>query len=137
MSNEKTKRIIKEIVQNEGPLKATELAAKFSSNTSADSLTPSTKEDFFLALDELILEKEILEVEYLLPTSDYRVKSILFPKGTKFPALDAVKNYKETLEKVRVFLENQKRGEYGFFDPAFEKNAKELQTIGAFLESLC
>lgn len=36
------------------------------------------------ALDPLIEAGEIVELEYVLPTMDYRIKSIFFPKGTTF-----------------------------------------------------
>lgn len=35
-------------------------------------------------LDKLVSEGEIEEIEYILPRMNYRVKSIYFPKGTKF-----------------------------------------------------
>lgn len=35
-------------------------------------------------IDRLIQEGEILEVEYILPQLNYRVKSMYFPKGTEF-----------------------------------------------------
>lgn len=38
--------------------------------------------DLIQLIDELINEKKIIEVEYVLPTMDYRVKSFLLPFGT-------------------------------------------------------
>ena len=35
------------------------------------------------ALEKLIEEGEIVEICYILPHMDYRLKSIYFPKGTK------------------------------------------------------
>lgn len=41
-------------------------------------------EEYWITLDSLIQSKEIMEVEYILPQLNYRVKSIYFPKGTTF-----------------------------------------------------
>jgi len=46
------------------------------------SVTPFPIEEYENALIELVTEKEIVEVEYTLPTMDYRVKSWYLPKGT-------------------------------------------------------
>lgn len=35
-------------------------------------------------LKSLIENKEILEIEYIRPNMDYRIKSVYFPAGTKF-----------------------------------------------------
>lgn len=35
-------------------------------------------------LNKLIKDKDILELEYILPDMSYRLKSIYFPKGTEF-----------------------------------------------------
>lgn len=42
-----------------------------------------TPKDFLKNLEELVNSKELVEVEYILPTMDYRIKSLFFPKGTK------------------------------------------------------
>lgn len=34
-------------------------------------------------INELVLQGEIVEVEYVLPTMTYRIKSLYFPKGTE------------------------------------------------------
>jgi hypothetical protein len=39
-------------------------------------------EAYHYELANLVKEGEIVEVEYTLPSMDYRVKSIYFPKGT-------------------------------------------------------
>lgn len=38
--------------------------------------------DVPVLLEKLVDEGSLIEVEYVLPTMDYRTKSILFPKGT-------------------------------------------------------
>ena len=40
--------------------------------------------DLHQAIEKLVQEDEIVELEYTLPSMDYRVKSIYFPKGTVF-----------------------------------------------------
>ena len=39
--------------------------------------------EYTFQLAELVSNKEIVELEYILPQMDYRIKSIYFPKGTK------------------------------------------------------
>jgi hypothetical protein len=45
-------------------------------------LTFSNK-DYIFILAELVASGEIVELEFILPSMDYRMKSIYFPKGTK------------------------------------------------------
>jgi len=42
------------------------------------------EKDYIFELAELVSVGEIVEMEYILPQMDYRIKSIYFPKGTKF-----------------------------------------------------
>lgn len=42
-------------------------------------------ETFQEIIEELVKEGEVTELEYILPQMDYRMKSMYFPKGTKFP----------------------------------------------------
>ena len=39
--------------------------------------------DYMFQLAELVSSGEIVELEFILPSMDYRMKSIYFPKGTK------------------------------------------------------
>lgn len=41
-------------------------------------------DDFIYQLEELVKDNEIVELEYILPQLDYRIKSMYFPKGTIF-----------------------------------------------------
>jgi hypothetical protein len=41
-------------------------------------------EEYHQTVEQLIKEEEIIELEYILPQLEYRVKSLYFPKGTKF-----------------------------------------------------
>lgn len=47
-------------------------------------------------LEQLLKEGEIVELEYILPQLNYRVKSLYFPKGTKFGSQITVRNAKQT-----------------------------------------
>lgn len=42
--------------------------------------------EYMLELSRLLDSGQIVEVEYTLPTMDYRIKSLYFPKGTKVHA---------------------------------------------------
>lgn len=39
-------------------------------------------DEFHLAINRLVNEKQVVELEYVLPNMEYRVKSMYFPKGT-------------------------------------------------------
>lgn len=40
-------------------------------------------DEFSRVLTDLVISGEVLEIEYNLPTMDYRIKSFYLPKGTK------------------------------------------------------
>jgi hypothetical protein len=40
-------------------------------------------DEYSRELTQLIIDDEVVEIEYILPEMEYRVKSIYFPKGTK------------------------------------------------------
>jgi len=46
-------------------------------------LTKYESEDVMATIDQLVAIGEIIEIEYILPQMDYRVKSFLLPKDTK------------------------------------------------------
>jgi predicted phage-related endonuclease len=68
------------IIEEKPGIKITELVAYFS----------RYKYDFIYidTLDQMVREGHIIELEYVLPTMDYRVKSMYFPKGTKIKILE-------------------------------------------------
>lgn len=68
---------IKELVEN--GIKATELVAQLASQFKT-RLPPST--DVLGLLDKMVHDGEIVEVEYILPHLDFRIKSMYFPAGT-------------------------------------------------------
>lgn len=67
------KKLIIEAVTNYQGLKLTELA-------SLDELADIAVVDL---VNELIKEGNLVEVEYVLPSMNYRVKSFILPKGTE------------------------------------------------------
>lgn len=80
MTREEIKKYIIELVEN-GPIKATEIAGHY-------PLIKMVREsnldlDIPILLNELVEQDRILEIEYVLPKMDYRIKSIYMPKGTE------------------------------------------------------
>ncbi len=41
-----------------------------------------SKHDVIKMIEELCIERELVEIEYILPNMTYRIKSFLLPKGT-------------------------------------------------------
>lgn len=74
------KDIIRDIVINQGSIKNVSLALKVLEKT-----TPNYFEtdDYHKAIEELVTQGDIVEVEYILSDADYRIKSVYFPRGTK------------------------------------------------------
>jgi hypothetical protein len=68
---------ILKIVDSKQGCKATELVAAFA------ILHPDYEGDVLNDIEGLINEKKLIEVEYILPNMDYRVKSMLFPAKTR------------------------------------------------------
>ena len=46
------------------------------------SLIITDRIDYISEIEKLVKEKEIVELEYIVPQLNYRIKSIYFPKGT-------------------------------------------------------
>jgi hypothetical protein len=40
-------------------------------------------EEILRVIDQLVAEGELIEIEYVLPASSYKVRSMYFPKGTE------------------------------------------------------
>jgi len=70
------KEKIIELVDDFGPIKSTELIVRL-----FDCLKLA-KVDINGILDELVVNGDIIEVCYTLPSMTYREKSLYFPKGT-------------------------------------------------------
>lgn len=73
------KELISKTVNEHQGIKAVELVVEVSQQ-SADY--PFDMNEYEKSLMELIEEDEIVEVEYTLPSMDYRVKSLYLPKDT-------------------------------------------------------
>jgi hypothetical protein len=73
------KNRIKQIVEERQGLKTTELVALL---VTKEDKSPNLSDTIQAAIQELVHNGEIVELEYVLPNLSYKVKSILFPKGT-------------------------------------------------------
>jgi len=75
------KDTILQIVNEKQGIKAVELVLKV-----MDIVNPArfNLEEYNEGLTQLIHNREIIELEYILPNMENRVKSIYFPKGTIF-----------------------------------------------------
>lgn len=71
-----------EIVKENPGIKSTELAAKLTIKKCENSLKVEGHE-IVKAIDEAVTEGLILEIEYVLPSMPYRIKSVYFPANTK------------------------------------------------------
>ena len=71
---------IRHIVNTNQGVKGVELALKVMSLINPQKFQ---QEEFFRELNRLVAEGELVEIEYVLPIMEYRIKSMYFPKGTK------------------------------------------------------
>jgi len=72
---EKIKELIINCINEHTGIKGVDLVVDVCSNE-------VNTEEYENALNELVMNGEIIEVEYTLPSMDYRVKSMYFPKET-------------------------------------------------------
>jgi hypothetical protein len=79
MQEELRKAIVDCINQNHG-IKAVKLAMNVMSVINPQRFHA---EDYHKEIDSLVADGEIIELEYMVPEIEYRIKSIYFPKGTK------------------------------------------------------
>jgi uncharacterized membrane protein YcjF (UPF0283 family) len=77
-------KIVAIVNENTG-IKATQLVTDVVIQChNTNEIHPGT-ENLLQAINELVESGEIVELEFVLPSMEYRVKSIYFPKGTIFP----------------------------------------------------
>lgn len=76
MTRDKAKTLIQETVTNLRGCRRMELIAH-------DSMGPVIREFDIDIIDEMVSAGELVEIEYVLPTMNYRVKSFLLPAGTE------------------------------------------------------
>jgi hypothetical protein len=69
---------IKMAVNDKGPIKGVDLALEVVKHN--HGMSPS---DITQAIERLVRDEEVVELEYVLPEMSYRTKSLYFPKGTK------------------------------------------------------
>lgn len=82
---ESVERVISEIVTDCQGIRATELAAKLAADTRLGAISFET---LMPVLTSMVQRGELVEVEYVLPTMNYRIKSIYFPKGTEVTVVE-------------------------------------------------
>lgn len=80
MSVDKVKEMIVNIVEEHNHCTAAEVAVEVTSNLDHSA---EPRFDFYEIIEELIKEGRISGLEYIVPNFEYRVKLLLFPKGTK------------------------------------------------------
>ena len=68
-------KLVCQVVEEKQGCKATELAA--------DVRIATAGRDLPEAIERLVEKGELLEIEYVLPTLNFRIKSFLLPKGTE------------------------------------------------------
>ena len=92
------KGIIKEIVNDSTGIKVTELVTQVYVHCREREIDIPDTGKYMLKLlryvDDLVNDHEIIELDYVLLVSDYRIKSLYFPKGTKLYPIGEV----ETIE---------------------------------------
>jgi hypothetical protein len=74
--------VIIETVTTYQGIKATELVVRVFESLHKMPEIPSSGEEVIATINELVELGDLLEIEYILPTMTYRVKSFLLPKGT-------------------------------------------------------
>ncbi len=75
--------LIVDAVSSSQGLKAVELPGIIYDRLYRDNNTISDEDfDIPLIINRMVIEKKIVEVQYVLPTMQYRMKSFLLPAGT-------------------------------------------------------
>jgi len=73
------KEILKGEINKSNGLKMAELIVLMP----REVITKSCVDDIYLAIEQLVKEKEIIEIEFTLPNMSYKIKSFLLPKDTE------------------------------------------------------
>ncbi len=80
------RQVIKNLISIKQGVKAPELVVEVINTLIAEGQTTSfDSEEYQAVINALVESGDVVEMEYILPHMEYRVKSIFFPKGTKFP----------------------------------------------------
>ena len=93
ITNKEMKDAIEIVVRTNYAIKNVDLALKVISK-----LHPTLFESkqYYLVLNEMVANKDIIELDYSTPDMEYRIKSIYFTKGTKF-SLISLNSLKENV----------------------------------------
>lgn len=83
VTKEELKKHITDIVKNNPGIKGVDLALRLLDRTMPSYLD---KDIYQQSLSELIIENGIMELEYVVPGMEYRIKSLYFPIGTQIKA---------------------------------------------------
>ena len=70
-------------VNEKAPIKATELACLVTEAGCKGECCQLSVDALFVLLNNMVNDGDLVEVNYILPTMDYREKTLYFPKGTK------------------------------------------------------
>jgi hypothetical protein len=77
---EKLKEKLEEVINGSTGIKAIELVCNISEFIHTNKYD---SKQIDLALEELLADEKICELEFIIPKLDYKIKSIYFPRGTK------------------------------------------------------
>jgi len=75
-------KLILDAVNSHNSIRNVDLVLNVMSHLSTPSLMDYG--DYEAAISELLSKGDIIEMEVVMPQANYRVKSIYFPKGTRF-----------------------------------------------------
>lgn len=75
------KEDIRKFINESNGIKAVDVVAKYACYMHDHCECNENVQD---AIEELILENEIVVVEYAVPQYEYKLKTMFFPRGTKF-----------------------------------------------------
>lgn len=81
--NEDIRGITLRLVNESTGIKAVELLVQVVRFCVNNKIRQPESLEFAHLLEDMVFTKEIVEVEYIIPSVDYKVKSIFFPKGTQ------------------------------------------------------
>lgn len=84
---QEVKDLMCQLVYDSLGMKATELVTKLAISLSESKSTINEDIDVIALLKEIVDSRELVEVEYVLPNMEHRIKSFLLPKGSSV-ALD-------------------------------------------------
>ena len=81
MTYEEFKQMIVDTVTQKQGCKATELMGE----RAVVQAMLDANSDTITAIEDLVKSGELVEIEYILPTIPYRIKSFLLPRGSSVP----------------------------------------------------